>query len=136
MRVRFHLLAGLLAVLALTATAFEGLWASTHRPEIGTRTIAAASALMDGPSAPDPTPDCPAETAHAHPSCQRSDHPDAPQCPSMPLGMASSCVGAVALPVESFPHFEPSPEGTSSRRSPDQTPDLLLALAFFRPPIA
>jgi hypothetical protein len=135
MKVRFHFLAGLLALLALTATAVEGLWASTHRAEMGTRTIAAASARMDGPSAP-VAPDCPAEMAHAHPSCQGGGNPDAPQCPSMPLGMASSCMGAVALPVESFPHFEPSPEGTLSLRSPDQTRDLLLALAFFRPPIA
>ena len=137
MRIRFHLLAGLLAVLALTATAVEGLWASTQHAEMGTRTIVAASALIRGPSAPVSPADCPAEMAHSRSSCQGGGgNPNAPPCPSMPLGMVSSCAGAVALPVESFPHFEPSPEGTRSLRSPDQTRDLLLALAFFRPPIA
>ena len=132
MRVRFHLLAGLLAVLALTATAAEGLWASTQHAEMEARLVAATSALIDGPS----TPDCPAEMARTHTSCQGGGAPDAPSCPSMPLGMASACVGAVALPVESFPNFEPSPEGTPSLRSLDHIRDLLSALHFLRPPIA
>lgn len=136
MRIHSHLLAGLLAVLVLSVTALEGLWASTQRAEMGTRTVITASTLVDGPSAPDSTPGCPAEMARTHPSCQGGSNPDAPPCSSMPLGMASSCVGAVAIPVESFADFEPSPEGTRSLGSPDQTPDLLLALAFFRPPIA
>lgn len=132
MRVRFHLLAGLLALLALTATAVEGLWVATQRAETGMRTAVAASALTNGPS----TPDCPAEMVHAHPSCPADGNPDAPQCPSMPLGMAGSCVGAVALPVESVPSANPSLEAGSPLRLPDQTRDLLLAVAFLRPPIA
>lgn len=132
MRVRFHLLAGLLAVLAVAATAVAGLWASTQHAEMGPPTALAASALIDAPS----IPDCSAEMASPHPSCPSGGNPDVPQCPSMPLGMASACVGGVALPVESFPLLEPSPEGTPSLGSPDHTRGLLLALAFFRPPIA
>lgn len=132
MRLRFHLLAGLLALLALTATAVEGLWMATQRAEMGTRTAVAASALTNGPS----TPDCPAEMVHTHLSCPAGGNPDAPQCPSMPLGMASSCVGAVALPVESVPCSKPSLKVGPPLRFPDQTRDLLLAVAFLRPPIA
>lgn len=132
MRIRFHLLAGLLAVLALTATAVEGLWASAPRAEMELRTAVAASSVIERPS----TPDCTAEMARAHTSCQRHGGPDAPPCPSMPLGAGSACVGATALPAESFPKVEPSPEASMSPGSPDQTRDLLFALAFFRPPIA
>ena len=131
MRVRFHLLAGVLALLALTATAVEGLWMAAHA-EMGTRTAVAASALAHVPS----TPDCPAEMVHTHSSCPAGGNPDAPQCPSMPLGMAGSCVGAVALPVEPVPGSNPSLEVRPPLRSPDQTRDLLLAVAFLRPPIA
>ena len=132
MRARLHLLTGLLTVLALTATAVEGLWASTQRAEMKARTIATASATIDERS----IPGCPAEIAHASPSCEEGGNPDVPQCPSMPFGIASSCAGAVAVAAESFPDFEPSPEGIPPLRSTDQIPDQLFALAFFRPPIA
>lgn len=131
MRVRFHLLAGLLALLALTATGVEGLWMAAHA-EMGTRTAAAAPALTNGPA----TPDCPAEMVHTHSSCPAGGNSDAPQCPSMPLGMAGSCVGAVALPVEPVPYSNPSLKAGSPLRLSDQTRDLLLAVAFLRPPIA
>ena len=132
MKLRFHLLACLLAVLAFTATAVDGLWAAAERAEMGTGMV--ASALADG-GAPS-TEDCSVEMARVDYDCFRGGSPGAPQCPSMPLGMASSCASGVALPAEWFPHLEPAPEGTPSLRSLDQTRDLLLVLAFFRPPIA
>lgn len=134
MRVRFPLLAGLLAALALTATAVEELWASTQYAEMGTRTVVAASAFVG--TGGSPTLDCATEVVHAHPSCHAGGNPEAPHCPGMPLGVASSCVGVAALPVASLPQFEPSPEGSLSLGSADQTRDLLFASAFFRPPIA
>lgn len=136
MRTRFHLVAGLLAVLALTATAVGGLWASAQHAEVETRGVMTVAAVIEGPSIPDSSPSCPPEMARAHSSCHGGGNPDAPECPSMPLALASSCMGPVALPMESFPHGEPAPESTPSLGSSDRTRDLLLASTFFRPPIA
>lgn len=131
MKIRFRFLAGLLTLLALTTMVVEGLWASSCRAEADLRTGATVASAAGGSSAKA----CTAEMVQGSESPD-DGAPDAPHCPWMPVGMASSCVGVAALPVASFPQFVPSPEGTLSLGSPDQTRDLLFASTFFRPPIA
>lgn len=129
---KFRFFAGLFTLLALTVLVVQGLWASTCRAEMEPRVATTAPSV----TAPVSVEACPAEMVQVSSSSDEGSGSDAPHCPWMPLGMASSCVGVVALPVESLPQFAPSPEGTLSLGSPDQTRDLLFASAFFRPPIA
>lgn len=61
--------------------------------------------------------------------------PDAPHCPLTPTGMAGSCNAVMALPSESPVALDPFFAQTLLPRFSNQARDLLLAAAFFRPPI-
>jgi hypothetical protein len=128
---KFRFLAGVLTLLALTAVVVQGLWASTCGAEMGMPVAMASSVATPSSAAA-----CPAEMVQLPASSDEGSGSDAPHCPWMPLGMASSCVGVVALPAESFLQLEPSIEDALLNGSPDHLRDLLLPMAFFRPPIA
>ena len=129
---RFRVLVALLAYLALTVMTVEGLWASACPTDMDTHPVATVSTSTDGPA----DAGCSAEMTHSSGASEQEGRSDVPPCPWMPLGAASSCAGVVALPVASIPELVPSPEGTLSLGSPDHPRDLLVVLAFFRPPIA
>jgi hypothetical protein len=134
MRSRFRFLAALFALLALTVTAVEGAWAAVCPVEMEMSADRATSVEANASSEA-----CMHGVAVMHrgtaPS-QDAGAPDAPRCPSMPAGTAGSCTGAAALPAEATLQPEPSTEGALLAISSENRRDLLLAAAFFRPPIA
>lgn len=132
MSLRFRHLAALLALIALTVGTVQGLWASTCR--MGMPVVAAASAEATAPSGVC-THGMPAAPDGAG-SSQDDGPPDAPRCPSMPMGMAGSCGAAIALPAGSAVLLEPSSPEALLPALPNEARDLLLTTAFFRPPIA
>ena len=132
MNTRFRHLAALFALSALTVGAVQGLWASTCPMEMPVATTASMEAVAPSGVCTHGMTALSDRTA----SSQDEDRPDAPPCPFMPIGMAGSCGAVVALPAGSSISLEPSSPEALLPRFPDEARDLLLAAAFFRPPIA
>lgn len=132
MNLRLRYLVALIALTALTVGTVQGLRASTCPMKTAVGVVAST------------------KVAAPHGVCvhgkivvsNRTDSypdrggPDAPHCPLMPTGIAGSCNAVMALPSESPVALEPFFAHTLLRRLSVQTRDLLLAAAFFRPPIA
>ncbi|MBW3655810.1 MAG: hypothetical protein KY444_06865 [Gemmatimonadetes bacterium] len=129
MKLRFRVLAALLALFALSLTWVQAGWASTCAP--GAESTAEASAEAGGAAS-----DCATDMGMSHSDDPRSGHgePDAPACPFGPM-TASGCV-APSLPAHTPVAVAPSPEGAVLVGSADSTRDRLLSSAFFRPPRA
>lgn len=132
MNSRFRHLSALFALIALTMGMVQGLWASSCSMEMPVATTASTEAVA-------PSGVC----THAMSaltdrvgSSQDDSGPDAPPCPFVPMGMAGSCGAVVALPAGSSVSLEPSSPEALLPRLPNEARDLLLAAAFFRPPIA
>lgn len=125
-------MAALFAIIALTAGAVQGLWASTCLMEMSVTTTtstedAAPSVLCT--HGMDPVADLTG-------SSDGDSAPDAPHCPFTPMGFTGSCGAGIALGAESSISLEPSSPEALLPRFSNGAPDLLLAAAFFRPPIA
>ena len=132
MNSRLRHLVALIALIALTAGTVQGLRASTCPMKTALGVVASTKVAA-------PHGVC------AHGTIFVSDRtdsypngggPDAPHCPLMPTGIAGSCNAVMALPSESPGALEPFFAQTLLPRLSNQTRDLLLAAAFFRPPIA
>ena len=135
MNSRFRHLAALfalIALIALIAGAVQGLWASTCLMEmpvitaVSTEAAASSGFCTHGMSAVEDRAG----------SSQDDSRPDESRCPFMPMGTAGSCGVITALPAESSFALEPSSPEALHSRLPNGARDLLLATAFFRPPIA
>jgi hypothetical protein len=133
MNSRFRNLAALFALLALTVGTVQGLWASTCLMEMAVDTTASTEAVA--PSAMC-THGMSATISDRGGSYLTDGGPDAPHCPAMPMGVAGSCGAVMALPAGSSLSLEPSALEALLPRFPNEARDLLLAAAFFRPPIA
>lgn len=128
----FRHLAALIALVALTVGTVQGLLASTCLMEMSVTTTSATEAAA-------PSGLC---THGMGPVADRADSsqghgaPDAPHCPFTPMGLAGSCGAGIALAAESSISLEPSSPVALLPRFSNGARDLLLASAFFRPPIA
>jgi hypothetical protein len=132
MNLRFHHFAALFALLALTMGMVQGLWASTCLMEMPVATTASTEAVAPSGMC---THGMIAVSDGTGPS-QDDGGPGAPHCPFMPMGVAGSCGAVMALPAGSSLSLEPSSPEALLPRFPNEARDLLLAAAFFRPPIA
>lgn len=131
MKLRFRFFAALLALLGLLTVSVEGAWAAACGAMEVESTVSAADGVTQAKS-------CTAAAAAFHASGAEvpdGNGSDAPHCPSMPMG-ATACGVALALPAilslqlsPVLPKAQLSPHTNSMR-------ELLLAGAFFRPPIA
>lgn len=133
MKLRFRFLAALFALFGLLTFSVEGVWAAT-----------CATNMEAGSAAPSadraaPAQSCSAEAASLRPSGAElpgGNDSGAPHCPSMPMGPTGACGAVLALPADVSPQLTSTlPEAQLSPRT-DRVHELLLAGAFFRPPIA
>lgn len=134
MRPRFRLLAALLALLSLSLTMAEGVWASTCMPGMECDT-ARASLPVTGAHAPGI--EMPMQMGPVRGSGGRRDSrsPETPHCPVAPT--PGVCVAlAVSIPAHAPESFVPSPEGALAVASPPEARHILVISAFFRPPRA
>ena len=127
---RFRHLAAIFALIALTVGTVQGLWAATCHMEMSAETTAppppaqlgsgihGVSALADGAG-----------------SSRDDAGPEAPHCPFAPMGMAGVCGPVTAVPAESSAATNPASAETRLPCLAIEARDLLLAHAFFRPPI-
>ena len=128
MKLRFRFLAALLALIGLLTFSVEGAWAAP-----------CATKMEMGSAAPASAQDCAGEAAALR--ANDAELPDgsssgAPHCPSMPMGAAGACGAALAVPAHIPPQLTPSLPGAQLSPRTDSVRELLLAGAFFRPPIA
>lgn len=134
MRFRFHHLSALLALLALTVVPVQGLWASVCPAEMGA-SVAQGMSVEASTSSGACTHGMAAVSDQAGPSTD-GDRPGIPHCPPMPMGVAGSCATMMALPAGTYLSTEPSSPEALLPHFRNDTRDLLIAGAFFRPPIA
>lgn len=130
MRSRFRVLAALCALIALTLSFGEGVWASMCMPamEMGE---APAAEMSD---ASDRMMDMASQGVHT--GGETPDGPEPPHCPFAPVSTAGTCVAAASLPAASPIELVPSLEGALLVVAPEQKRDLLLVSALFHPPRA
>ena len=128
---RIRVFAALFALIALSLAGVGGLWASTCAPDVDSGTASAAASLMDG---------CGGEMASMmnvdRPEDTKSTQPEGPQCPMAPVASSGACTTVATVPSEAADFSVLSLENVIVPLSPDQTRDLLLSSAFFRPPRA
>lgn len=133
MKLRSRFLAALLALVGLLTVSVNGAWAATcaadMEVECGAPSAQVATEMQS----------CAADVSATRTDC--SGLPDgsgssAPHCPSMPLSTANACGVVLALPAEvSLQTVLSLPEARLFPRT-EHAHELLLAAAFFRPPIA
>lgn len=133
MKLRFRFFATLLALVGLLAVSVQGAWAASCAASMGPEH--GAPSVSGGTEAHL----CSAEVTASR--AGGSELPDgsgsgAPSCPSMPMSATSGCGAVLALPAVVSPHL--ASFSSDARLSPrtDSAHELLLAAAFFRPPIA
>lgn len=133
MKLRFRFLAALLALIGLLTFSVEGVWAATCASNMEVRP-AAGSADQTAQ-----VMSCAAEASAVRGNGAEmpdGNEPGAPHCPSMPMGATGACGAVLALPADVSPQLTSIlPEAQLSPRT-DRVHELLLAGAFFRPPIA
>lgn len=125
-------MAALFALIALTAGAVQGLWASTCLMEMSVT----AATSREAAAPPVPCTHGMGSVADRAASSGGDSAPDAPHCPFTPMGLAGSCGAGTALAAESPISLDPASPQPLLQRFSNGAPDLLLAAAFFRPPIA
>lgn len=120
--------AALLALLALTFSFAEGVWASSCVPGMA----------MGEMSTQSESAGCmPGAMANAAPD--DGSLPEAPadsHCPFAPLSTTGACVVAASLPAHSNLDLTPADAGVLLIQLREQTPDLLLGSVLFHPPKA
>jgi hypothetical protein len=135
MRSRFRLVAALLALLSLSLTMAEGVWASTCMPGMGMGTTSATMGGARAAQAGGMAMQTPSGAAEAHGSGRGSGSPETPHCPLAPA--PGSCVAlSISIPAQAPESLAPSPEGAPAVASPDDARHILLVSSFFRPPRA
>ena len=133
MKLRFHFLAALLALIGLLTFSVEGVWAATCASDME------AGSTNDSIDQTAQAMSCSAEASVVRGN--DAELPDgnesgAPHCPSMPMGAGGACGAVLALPADVSPQLTSFlPEAQLSPLT-DRVHELLLAGAFFRPPIA
>lgn len=130
MKLRFRLLAALFATLGLLTVSVEAAWAAPCAVDMESGSEARAATQGER---------CSSEMAVSlshETGLPDGNHSGAPHCPAMPMGAAGACGVAAALPADSSPPMIAS--ALEARLAPIQgnLRELLLAVAFFHPPIA
>ncbi len=130
MESRFRSAAALFALIALTLSFAEGVWASTCMPS---SEMTMASSMADPMQAGD---DCMMNTSAPtdDPADQTPQHSTPSHCPVAPLSTAGTCVVAASLPGSSPLDLATFSEDAHLTLSLDQTRDLLLVSVLFHPP--
>jgi hypothetical protein len=133
MKLRFRPLAALIALIGFLAVSAEGAWAAacTANMEMGSTSVSASVESQ----AKQCSADAAALRANGAEAPDGND-PGLPHCPSMPLGAAGACGAALALPADLAPQLAPSLREAQLSPRTNSAHELLLAGAFFRPPIA
>ena len=121
---RSRRIAAVFALVALTLSLAETVWASTCAPMSASPAVAAQEAGHSG--------DCPG-SEHSEPSEQRGG--DEPHCPFAPV-VTAGCVAAASLPTSTSLAAPPAVEGEVAEPTAAAAADLLLGTALFRPPRA
>ena len=133
MELRFRFLSALLALIGLLTFSVEGVWATTCASNMEVGSVAGSVDQTAQELS------CSAEASVVRGN--GAEMPDgsesgAPHCPSMPMGAAGACGAVLALPADAPPQLTSYlPEAQLSPRT-ESAHELLLAGAFFRPPIA
>jgi hypothetical protein len=129
MKLRVRFLAALLALIGLLTFSVEGAWAAScaemGSADSGMGHAAQAESCSFGAAA-----------VHANGADMPDGESGAPHCPGMPMGAAGACGAALALPTDSSPELAHSVLEAQLSLPADRVHELLLAGAFFRPPIA
>ena len=121
--------AGFVAIVALTFSFAETVWASTCAPAMGTPAEAAFS------SEHVPTdPDCMSHVPAG--GTRHGDDDEGPQCPFGPTAAAEGCMASATLPGRPAQAPTLSPDASSAVLSAEGKHDLLLQTALFHPPRA
>ena len=132
---RTRFIPGLIALLAMTFSLVEGVWASTCAPGMEMERAEMAGAMA---SADEAMPDMPADhdciPGHEHGEHQGDEH-GAP-CPFGPAGMLQGCAAAASLPAVNDEMTLPSPEGPALSPTVETSPHLLWVASIFHPPKA
>ena len=133
MKLRFRFLAALFALFGLLTVSADGAWASTCAA--GMEMESAAETLRHA-SQDTYCGAAMAALATTGAELPGEDHAGGSECPSMPISAAGACGAALALPGYASPLLESSSPEAESFVPTDDARELLLAAAFFRPPIA
>jgi hypothetical protein len=132
MKLRPRFFAALFALIGLLTVSVSGAWAATCATTMETGSAAPAAGAV-APAMP-----CSgAASLHA----QGTELPDGHEsgtspCPSMPMSATGACGAVLALPADPSPRLAPSLSEAQLSPDTDSVRELLLAGAFFRPPIA
>ena len=133
MKLRFRFFAALLALVGLLAFSVEGAWATTCASSMETESASGSAGIAAQAMS------CSAEASAVRGNVKGmpdGNESGAPHCPSMPMGAAGACGVMLALPADLSPQLTSIlPEAQLSPRT-ESVRELLLAGAFFRPPIA
>lgn len=126
MRTRIRTLAGIVALVALTFSVAETVWASMCGPAMG---MADSAMVLDQGSSTDHhgVPDAPGER---EPGGTESD------CPFAPASLVQGCAASASLPAQVAGAPVPSPDAVASVFNDAMQQDLLLNTALFHPPRA
>lgn len=129
MMIRIRVFAALFALIALSLAGAGALWASACASNSGTAAAPvsttegcgeAMASMMEADGSED----------------SKSTHPEGPQCPMAPVASSGACSTVATVPAEAPDLSAFSPENAIVPLSAEQTRDLLLVSAFFRPPRA
>lgn len=129
---RSRRVAAVLALVALTLSLAESVWASTCAPMSASSTVAAVA--NDTPNAAE----CAGGYHGRHgEDGERTQRPggEEPHCPFAPV-VTPGCVAAAALPTSSAVPAPPAIEREVAHPAAVAASDLLLQAALFRPPRA
>lgn len=133
MKLRFRFLTALFALLGLLTVSVDGAWASTCAAGMEMESAATAVRPVSQDTSCGAAMAALATTGAELPG---EDHTGGSECPSMPMSAAGGCGAALALPGYASPLLESSSPEAQSFVPTDNARELLLAAAFFRPPIA
>lgn len=125
MRRRTRWIAGLFALVAMTFSLGETVWASTCAPMMDMQ--ASAVSAQDAPSEHDGMPGMPDQ-----PGTERGDG----DCPFSPATATQNCSAAASLPAQGIVAPAPTPACVAGLRAATARQDLLLETALFHPPRA
>lgn len=133
MKLRFRLLGAFFALIGLLTFSVEGVWAATCATNMEAES--ATSSVEQASQAQSCSVDAAASRANDADLPNGNDS-GSPHCPRMPMDAAGTCGAALALPAAISPQLISTPPELQLAPRTDRVPELLLARAFFRPPIA
>ena len=127
MRRRTRIFSGLIALVALTFSLAEGVWASTCAPDMD---MSHAEMTMAEPAEGATGHDC--LTDPQHDESPAGEH--TPQCPFGPATSTQACAAAASMPARILIIGPPSPEEAAQSQTVDTGPRLLRVISIFHPP--